>query len=110
MEQHHKVTVPMGHRVDVAEATRYLLHRLNCDSWYVACHREHLYVLHLTKGNTKRYAVCFECTAPVDKGICHRSLASSISILPLGAEHDLAGEVAQQLKTGLLGLAAGVHA
>ena len=105
MEQQHKVTVPLGHRIEATEAIHYLLHRLDCDSWYVACHREHLYVLHLTKGNVKRYAVCFEGTAPVDKGICHASLASSISVLPLGSEHDLAEETAKEIKLGLLGLA-----
>lgn len=109
MEQHHKVTVPLGHRLDVTEATHYLLHHLGCDSWYVACHREHLYVLHLTRGNVKSYAVCFECTNPVDKAVYHGSQASSLSILPLGAEHNLSEEAVQGLKGGLLELACAPH-
>jgi hypothetical protein len=110
MEQHHKVTVPLGHRVEVTEAIHYLLHRLDCDSWYVACQRQHLYVLHLMKGNLKRYAVCFECTSPVEKGIYHGSHASSISLQPLGAEHDLAEGTIKEIKAGLLELAKAAHA
>ncbi len=110
MEQHHKVNLPLGHRLDVAEATQHLLHRLGCDSWYVACHREHLYVLHLTKGGMKHYAVCFECTSPVDKGVYHGSQASAVSILPLGQEHDLSPEAVKEIQAELMELAWAPHA
>lgn len=110
MEEHHKVTMPLGHRVDVAEALHYLVPRLGCDGWYVASQREHLFVIHLTLSEARRYAVSLECTTPVEKGIYHGSLASSISVLPLGEEHDLTPEAAQEIKSGLLALAWHAHA
>jgi hypothetical protein len=107
MQQHHKVTVPLGHRISLASATRFLLHYFDCDSWYVAAQRDHLFVLHLTRGNVKRYAVCLECTKPVDKAIYHDALVSSVSVLPLGSQHDLLAKEIGDMKSGLLELARG---
>jgi hypothetical protein len=92
------------------DATRFLAHHLDCDSWYVACQHEHLFVLHLTQGGRKRFALSLECTAPVDKGIYHGSIVSSVSILPLAGEPDLSAEQIAQIKRGLIELAWGVHA
>ena len=68
MDHAHKVDVPLAHTVDVSEATKCLLHQLDCDDWYVACHHEHLFVFHLTQGAVDRYAVSYQCTSPVEKG------------------------------------------
>jgi len=89
----------------MAEATEYLLARLHCDSWYVAGQREHLFVLHFTRYGQKRFAVCFECTTPADKGIYHGSLVSSVSMLPLGDEPDLPAETIGGIHRGLMELA-----
>jgi hypothetical protein len=59
----------------VNKATTLLLHQLDCDHWYVACHHENLFVYHLTKGAEDRDAVSFQCTPPVEKGIYHGSRA-----------------------------------
>jgi hypothetical protein len=93
-----------GHRVEITVATRYLQRHLDCDDWYVACHHEHLIVVHLTKGGLKKYALCFEATPSVEKGVYHGSLSSSISIVPLGSEHDLPKEVLAEMKAGLIEL------
>jgi len=108
MEEQHKVLLMSGHNVEMTAATRYLQQHLGCDDWYVACHHEHLFVVHLTKGGVKKYALCFEGTPPVEKGIYHGSLSSSISIVPLGSEHDLPKEVLAEMKAGLEQLS-GVH-
>ncbi len=109
MEQHHKVAVPLAHRVGVTEVLQYLVHHLHCNSWYVAAHREHLFVFHLTDGDRKRFAACIECTAPVDKGIYHGSTASSVSVLALGDEPELSAEELSELRLGLTELALHVH-
>jgi hypothetical protein len=83
MEQAHKVDIPLQHHVEVTKATQFLVQELACDDWYVACHREHLFVYHLTHAGTDRYALCFQCTPPVEKGIYHGSKAWGLSIIPL---------------------------
>ena len=108
MDHEHKVAVPMAHRVDVGEATKHLLHRLGCDGWYVASHHENVFVFHFTQGGVDRYAVCFECTMPVEKGIYHGSKAWSVSIIPLGSGDDLPAEVVKEITDGLAMLKAGV--
>ena len=50
MDHAHKFDVLLAHEVDVSKAARFLLHQLDCDHWYVACHHEHQFVYHLTKG------------------------------------------------------------
>jgi hypothetical protein len=80
---HHKVEIRLLHRVDVSEAAKYLLVPLDCDDWYVVCQHEHLLVIQLSKGGIHQYAVRFECSAPVEKGVFHGSRAWSLSIIPL---------------------------
>ena len=101
MDHTHKVDVLLAHEVDVSKATQVLLHQLDCDRWYVACHHEHLFVYHLTKGGEDRYAVSFECTPPVEHGICHRSRAWSLSIIPLHGVEALPQAKENEIKAGL---------
>jgi hypothetical protein len=93
--------------VDVSEASKYLLHQLDCDDWYVAAQREHLLVVHLSKASVHKYAVCFECTTPVEKAVYHGSKAWSLSILPLGNTGPLPGEKAGMIRAGLGNLSSG---
>lgn len=83
MDHTHKFDVLLAHEVDVSKAAKFLLHQLDCDNWYVACHHEHQLVYHLTHGTEDRYAVSFQCTPPVEKGIYYGSRAWSLSIIPL---------------------------
>ncbi len=101
MEHTHKVDVPLTHQVDMGEAARYLVHKLGCDSWYVACHHDHFFVLHLSRSARDRYAARFECTSPVDKGIYHGGRAWSLAIVPLQPEEDLNPDMVKQIKAGL---------
>jgi hypothetical protein len=101
MDHEHKVDIMLPHPVDVSEATKYLLHQLDCDEWYVACHHEHLFVLHLTQAAVDRYAVRFECTSPVEKGIYHGSKAWSMSIIPLRGEDNLQEERVKEIRARL---------
>jgi hypothetical protein len=101
MDHTHKVDVPLAHRVDVSEATKYLLHQLHCDDWYVACHHDHLFVFRLTQGRVDRYAVCYQCTSPVEKGIYHGSKAWSMSIVPLRGEANLPEDTLREIKARL---------
>ncbi len=107
MEQQHKVLLMSGHRVEMTEAAEYLQQQLGCDDWYVACHHEHLFVVHLTQNGLKKYALCFEGTPPVEKSVYHGSLSSSISIVPLEQEHDLSSELLTEIKAGLAHLSSG---
>ena len=104
MEHTHKIDVPLVHQVDVSEAANYLLHKLACDSWYVACHHDHLFVLHYTKSHVDRCAVRFECTSPVDKGIYHGGRAWSLSIIPLPGQPDLSEDAVEEIRAGLSAL------
>ncbi|MGO8927071.1 MAG: hypothetical protein ACLQU3_09310 [Limisphaerales bacterium] len=101
MNHTYKVDVLLAHEVDVSKATRFLLHQLDCDDWYVACHQESLFVYHLTKGATDRYAVSFQCTPPVEKGIYHGSRAWSLSIIPLHGGEALPEAKENEIKGGL---------
>ena len=83
MVQGHKIDLRLSHRIDVGEAAKGLLGPLDCDGWHVACQHEHLLVIQFSKGDTHEYAVRFECSAPVEKGIFHGSRAWSLSIIPL---------------------------
>jgi hypothetical protein len=83
MEHARKVEVPLAHHVEVSKAIEVLLHQLGCNHWYVACQREHLFVYHLTRAGADRYAACFQCTPPVEKGIYHGSKAWALSLIPL---------------------------
>jgi len=101
MEHAHRVTVPLSHAVDVTHATQYLLHRLDCDSWHVACHQEHGFVFHLTQHGTDRYALWFDCTPPVEKGIYHGSKAWALAIVPLRGVADLPEAKVREISAGL---------
>lgn len=101
MDHAHKFDVLLAHEVDVSKAARFLLHQLDCDHWYVACHHEHQFVYHLTKGVEDRYAVSFQCTPPVEKGIYHGSRAWSLSIIPLHAVEALPETKEDEIKAGL---------
>ena len=101
MDHAHKVDVLLPHEVDVSKATQLLLHQLDCDRWYVACHREHVFVYHLSKGAEDRYAVSFDCTPPVEKGIYHGSRAWSLSIIPLHGVEALTEAKENEIKAGL---------
>ncbi len=104
MDHAHKVDVLLAHEVDVSNATKFLLPQLDCDHWYVACHHEALFVYHLRKGGEDRYAVSFQCTAPVEKGIYHGSRAWSLSIIPLHGVEALPEAKEQAIKDGLTAL------
>jgi hypothetical protein len=101
MDHGHKVEVPLAHHVDVDKAIHVLLQQLGCDHRYVACHREHLFVYHLTKAGVDHYAACFQCTPPVDKGIYHGSKAWALSLIPLGTSPSLGQRDLEQLSAGL---------
>ena len=104
MEHAHKVDVLLAHEVDVSKATGFLLHQLGCDNWYVACHREDLLVYHLSKGAADRYAISFQCTPPVEKGIYHGSRAWSLAIIPLHGVEPLPETEENAIKAGLAAL------
>ena len=104
MDHEHKVDVRLSHHVDVSQAIDYLKGELGCDSWYVACHHEHLFVFRLTRDSADRFAVRVECTAPVEKGIYYGSKAWSLSLSPLHHESSLTEEKIQQIQAGLAGL------
>jgi hypothetical protein len=106
MEKTSKVELRLPHHVDVGEAANYLLGELGCDNWSVACQREHLLVIHLSKGDQHKYAVCFECSPPVEKAIYHGSKAWSLSMTPLGNEPDLLPAKIAGIKVGLVRLGA----
>jgi hypothetical protein len=101
MDHAHKVDVLLAHEVEVSKATTCLLHQLDCDHWYVACHQENLFVYHLTKGAQDRYAVSFQCTPPAEKGVYHGSRAWSLSIIPLHGVEALPEAKGHAIKAGL---------
>ncbi|MBI4660233.1 MAG: hypothetical protein HY735_15450 [Verrucomicrobia bacterium] len=104
MNHCHRVDVRLVHQVDVSEATQYLVHQLNCDSWHVACRQEHRLIVQLTCGSSARYAVCYECTPPVEKAIYHGSRAWELSIIPLHDEDNLREGKVKNITAGLAGL------
>ena len=104
MDHAHKMDVHLAHHVDVSAALKLLVDQLGCDNWYVACHHEHLFVFRLTSGSTDKFAVRFECTAPVEKGVYHDSKAWSLSISPLHDQSELSETQLKQMQTGLAGL------
>jgi hypothetical protein len=59
MDHAHRFDVLLAHEVDVSKVATFLLHQLDCDHWYVACHHENLFVYRLTKRAEDRYAVFF---------------------------------------------------
>ena len=83
MVQGHKTDLRLPHRIDVGEAANCLLGPLDCDGWHVACQHDHLLVIQFSKAGAHEYAVRFECSAPVEKGIFHGSKAWSLCIIPL---------------------------
>ena len=101
MDHAHKFDVLLAHEVDVSRAAKFLLHQLDCDHWYVARHQEQQFVYHLTKGAEDRYAVSFQCTPPVEKGIYHGSRAWSLSIIPLHGVEALPEAKQNEIKAGL---------
>jgi hypothetical protein len=101
MEHALKLELPLIHRVEVSEAAHYLLHELACDNWYVACRREHLLVLHFDQRHQPKYAVTFDCTPPVEKGIYHGTKACSVRIIPLHGQAPLPEERLHQIQAGL---------
>jgi hypothetical protein len=102
----------LAHRLDVSRIAEYLTHALDCESWYVVCHQERQFVIHLTQGGADRFAVSFECTPPADKGIYHGSLASEFCLIALGGEADVPADKINEIRSELARLAhaAGVHA
>jgi hypothetical protein len=104
MDHTHKVDVPLDHELDVSQATEFLLHHLDCETWYVACHHEHLFVFRLARGGVGRYAVSFQCTPSVEKAIYHRSRTWALSIIPLHGVEDLPEAKVKEIKAGLAGL------
>ena len=89
------------HRVDAAKAAQYLAHLLRCDHWYVVRRLDHQLVVHLSQHGVDRYAVSFECTAPVDKSIYHGSMTSHLSVVSLQDEPELSEDAIEQIKSGL---------
>jgi len=104
MDHAHKFDVLLAHEVDVSRAAKFLLHQLDCDHWYVARHHEQQFVYHLTRGAEDRYAVSFQCTPPVEKGIYHGSKAWSLSIIPLHGVEALPEAKQNEISAGLAGL------
>jgi hypothetical protein len=105
MEHAHKVDVPLTHHVEVSRAVQLLLQHLQCDHWYIACQREHLFIYHFTKAGMDHYAACFQCNPPVDKGIYHGSKAWALSLIPLSAGETVSQDELHRLSTGLASLA-----
>ena len=79
----------LAHRLDLSRVAEHLAHVLECESWYVVCHREHQFVIHLTRAGTDRYAVSFECTPPAEKGIYHGSMTSQFCVIGLSDQSDV---------------------
>jgi hypothetical protein len=105
MDHAHKVDLALAHPVDVSEATQLLLRKLGCDHWHVVCHHEHLFVDHLAKGAQDRYAVSFQCTPPVEKGVYRGSRAWSLSIIPLHGVEAVPETAVNEITAGLSELA-----
>lgn len=101
MDHAHKVDVPLAHELDMSEAIQFLLRELDCDSWYVACQHEHLFVCRLAKGGVDRYAVCLQCTPAVDKAIYRGSKTWALSIIPLHDLESLPEPKVDEIKRGL---------
>jgi hypothetical protein len=101
MNRPHGTEFSLAHRLDASKVTQYLAHALHCDYWHVVCHQEHQLVIHLSGGHADRYAVSFECTPPVDKGIYHGCLAWQLAIRPLHGQPDLTPSQIEELKTAL---------
>ena len=101
----------LAHRLDVSRVAEYLVHGLECESWYVVCHRERQFVIHLTQAGTDRYAVSFECTPPAEKGIYHGSMTSQLCVIALGDQADVPQAKIDEIRSMLaqLAYAAGVH-
>jgi hypothetical protein len=95
------LAVRLFRHVDASRAAQYLMHLLQCERWHVVCNREHQIVVHLSRLGIDRYAVMFECTAPVDKAVYHGSWTSHFSIVPLEDEDELPGSVADQIRDAL---------
>ncbi len=112
MNASKKAEFSLAHRLDVSHVADCLARALACDSWYVVCHHEHQFVIHLTRGEGDRYAVAFECTPPADKGIYHGSLASQGRIIALSEAVEIGDPKMTEIRCGLVHLAsaAGVHA
>jgi hypothetical protein len=60
--------------------------------------------MHLRQGGADRYAVCFDCSAPVEKGVYHGSLAWSIALVPLRGQQDIPEATVTRIEAGLAGL------
>lgn len=101
MDHCHRVDVRLVHQVDVGEATQYLVHQLGCDGWHVACQQEHRLIVQLTSGTSVRFAVCYECTPPVEKAIYHGSRTWEMSIVPLHDQDNLRAEKVKGITAGL---------
>ena len=85
MDHAHKVNVPLADELDVSKATQFLLHELACDTWYVACHHEHLFVYRLAKGRVTAMRSVFNArrqwkkrfTTAARRGRCRSSLCTA---------------------------------
>ncbi len=104
MEHSQTVEFRPCHRIEVGEAARYLLAALQCDEWHVACQHDHLLVIQLSQQGRHKYAVRFECSSPVDKGIYHGRRAWSLSILPLHDADELPAAKLNEIRAGLADL------
>ena len=100
----HTADIRPEHRVEVSQASQYLLAALDCDEWHVACRHDQLQVIQLSRQGRQKYAVRFECTAPVEKGIYHGSKAWLLSIQPLEPNDRLPAAKLAEIKAGLLKL------
>ncbi len=112
MSDRKKAEFSLAHRLDVSRVAEYLVHVLGCENWYVVCHREHQFVVHLTQAGADRYAVSFECTPPADKGIYHGSLTSHVLLIALGEQAEVPVDKIDEIKSELTHLAhdAAAHA
>jgi hypothetical protein len=106
------VEFSLAHRLDVSRIAEYLVRGLECEGWYVVCHREHQFVIHLTHAGTDRYAASFECSPPAEKGIYHGSTTTRFRVIALGDQVDIAQTRIDEIRAGLAHLAhaAAVHA
>jgi hypothetical protein len=58
--------------------------------------------MHLSKAGIDKFAVCFDCSPPVEKGIYHGSLAWYIGIVPLHGQEDIPEDTVTRIK-GIFG-------
>ena len=96
-----RVTVSLGHHLEVGQIAQYLSGQLDCDSWHVAFRDDHRMVVLLTQGGSTRYAVSCECSPAVEKAVYHGNLAWSLTIIPHHSQDNLPAHKTSGIQSGL---------